>query len=140
MKSYACYDSVGRYVVAGVSEDDLAPSDIPDGCSVFYGDVSITTQYHDIATDTPTDKGEPPEDGYTFDYSTKTWVPNIPYLEYKVKAQREQLLLASDWTQIPNGPLTSAQQTAWATYRQELRDITSQSGYPTNVVWPTPPA
>ena len=54
-------------------------------------------------------------------------------------SQRDKLLYASDWTQIPNNPLTAEQQTAWATYRQELRDITAQSGYPFNVIWPTPP-
>lgn len=54
--------------------------------------------------------------------------------------QRNQLLSASDWTQIPGNPLTAEQQAAWATYRQELRDITAQSGYPFNVIWPTPPS
>jgi hypothetical protein len=54
--------------------------------------------------------------------------------------KRQKLLYASDWTQIPNGPLTTAQQAAWATYRQELRDIPQQSGYPYNVIFPTPPA
>lgn len=53
--------------------------------------------------------------------------------------QRNVLLYESDWTQIPNNPLTQEQQTAWAVYRQELRDISQQEGYPYNVVWPTPP-
>ena len=56
-----------------------------------------------------------------------------------VIAKRNDLLYASDWTQIPNNPLTTEQQAAWATYRQELRDISKQSGYPFNVIWPTPP-
>jgi len=56
-----------------------------------------------------------------------------------VIGKRNKLLYASDWTQIPNNPLTTEQQAAWATYRQELRDISKQSGYPFNVIWPTPP-
>ena len=75
----------------------------------------------------------------TFDYSTKTWSEDIRHIESDVRGKRNTLLASSDWTQLPNGPLTSEQQIAWATYRQQLRDVTAQPGYPTNVVWPTPP-
>lgn len=53
--------------------------------------------------------------------------------------QRNELLYASDWTQIPNNPLTAEKQQEWAVYRQELRDITIQAGYPFNIVWPVQP-
>jgi hypothetical protein len=84
----------------------------------------------------------PPSPGsdYVYNFTTNQWEINLPLVTGQVLQQRSDLLYASDWTQIPNGPLTPTQQTAWATYRQELRDITSQPGYPTNVVWPTPPA
>jgi hypothetical protein len=55
------------------------------------------------------------------------------------KITRKELLVQSDWTQIANNPLTPEQQQQWATYRQALRDITTQSGYPFNIIWPTPP-
>jgi hypothetical protein len=58
----------------------------------------------------------------------------------EIKVKRDALLYASDWTQIPNNPLTTEAQQAWATYRQALRNITLQSGYPFNVTWPTAPA
>ena len=74
-----------------------------------------------------------------FDFNTKQWVLDQSLAINAINEQRKQLLYASDWTQIPNGPLTTEQQAAWATYRQELRDIPSQSGYPFNVIWPTPP-
>lgn len=54
--------------------------------------------------------------------------------------KRDALLYATDWTQIPNNPLTTQQQQAWAIYRQELRDITKEPNYPWSVVWATPPA
>lgn len=57
----------------------------------------------------------------------------------QVKAKRDELLYASDWTQIPNNPLTTQAQEAWATYRQELRDVTTQSGYPFDVTFPIAP-
>jgi hypothetical protein len=54
-----------------------------------------------------------------------------------VRSSRDALLQQSDWTQLPDVPL--ATKSAWAEYRQALRSITSQAGFPTDVVWPTPP-
>ena len=53
-----------------------------------------------------------------------------------VRADRNAKLAACDWTQLPDAPVDQA---AWATYRQELRDITTQSD-PFNIVWPEVPA
>jgi hypothetical protein len=54
----------------------------------------------------------------------------------QIRSQRNQLLTASDWTQVLDAPIN---RTAWATYRQALRDITSQEDFPNNVVWPKNP-
>jgi hypothetical protein len=80
-----------------------------------------------------------PESWYDFDYDNKQWVENEEVAKERCLEKRKQLLLDSDWTQLPNGPFTSEQQTAWATYRQALRDITDQAGYPLNVTWPQKP-
>lgn len=53
-----------------------------------------------------------------------------------VRATRDQLLAESDWTQVADAPVD---QTAWATYRQALRDIPQQAGFPENVTWPDEP-
>ena len=53
-----------------------------------------------------------------------------------VRAERNAKLEASDWTQVADAPVDKA---AWATYRQALRDITSQSGFPWTIDWPTQP-
>jgi hypothetical protein len=54
-----------------------------------------------------------------------------------IRAERNKLLVESDWTQLPDA---SADAAAWATYRQALRDITEQAN-PFNIVWPVvPPA
>jgi hypothetical protein len=52
------------------------------------------------------------------------------------RKRRNKLLSASDWTQVADAPVDKA---AWATYRQELRDISAQTGFPATVVWPTQP-
>ena len=53
-----------------------------------------------------------------------------------VRTQRTQKLSDSDWTQIAD---STADKTAWATYRQALRDITGQAGFPWTVTWPDAP-
>ena len=49
---------------------------------------------------------------------------------------RNRLLQSSDWTQVPDAPVDHA---AWATYRQELRDLPENTEDPRNPVWPTRP-
>lgn len=51
--------------------------------------------------------------------------------------KRDGLLASSDWTQLPDVPLATNE--TWATYRQALRDITQQPGYPFNIIWPQAP-
>ena len=55
------------------------------------------------------------------------------------RGERNRLLAACDWTQVPDSPLSSDDKAAWAAYRTELRNVPSQTGFPTNIVWPTPP-
>lgn len=78
-----------------------------------------------------------PEGFYTFDASVAQWVPDTAAAIESALDKRNGLLAASDWTQLPDVPLATKE--AWATYRQALRDITDQPGYPLEVVWPTPP-
>lgn len=54
-----------------------------------------------------------------------------------VRSQRNRLLSESDWTQSRDVLLNN--DSDWITYRQELRDITSQEGFPHNVTWPEKP-
>lgn len=56
-----------------------------------------------------------------------------------VRAKRDALLAASDYTQATDYPSTYAARTAWAEYRQQLRDVTKQAGFPAEVEWPTEP-
>jgi len=53
-----------------------------------------------------------------------------------IRAERNKLLVESDWTQLPDA---SADAAAWATYRQALRDITTQAN-PFAIVWPESPS
>lgn len=57
-----------------------------------------------------------------------------------VRAERDRLLTACDWTAVTDSPLSAESKTAWATYRQALRDIPAQSTFPASVTWPTVPS
>ena len=67
---------------------------------------------------------------------TKEEVAALAPTEEQVRASRNALLVESDWTQLKDAPVD---QLAWATYRQALRDITSQKGFPASVIWPDKP-
>lgn len=84
----------------------------------------------------------------TFDTATGVWTtsqedapsftPTLTpaALATEARSKRNALLASSDWTQVADAPVDQA---AWATYRQALRDVPEQEGFPASVVWPTPP-
>jgi hypothetical protein len=53
-----------------------------------------------------------------------------------MREQRNQKLKDTDWTQVADAPVDKA---PWATYRQALRDISAQPGFPWTVNWPEQP-
>lgn len=53
--------------------------------------------------------------------------------------KRNGLLNNSDWTQMPDSPLSAEKKAEWAVYRQALRDMTEDSNWPTHCNWPTQP-
>ena len=55
----------------------------------------------------------------------------------QVRAKRNGKLTSTDWTQVADAPVDKA---AWATYRQALRAVTAQTGFPWDVQWPEAPA
>ena len=61
---------------------------------------------------------------------------NVPTAEDEARLIRNQMLTASDWTQVADAPVDQA---AWAAYRQELRDVTNQETFPSEVTWPVAP-
>lgn len=54
----------------------------------------------------------------------------------KIRAKRDELLTASDWTQVADAPVDSE---AWTAYRQQLRDLPETYATPQEVVWPPEP-
>lgn len=102
----------------------------------------VTPPFHNPLTQSRTDADAVLVDGVW----TQNWViANLPVDEAavalsiekaKIRIERNNLLSASDWTQLSD---STTDKTAWATYRQALRDITTQAGFPVNIEWPVKP-
>tara|TARA_B000000557_G_C20723285_1_gene421094 strand:+ start:121 stop:546 length:426 start_codon:yes stop_codon:yes gene_type:complete len=81
---------------------------------------------------------------------TLTMTPSDFVLDYSVvgpvlelmmlREERNKKLVASDWTQFNDSPLSDSKKTEWSTYRQALRDITSSTQSIFSVTWPTEPS
>jgi hypothetical protein len=133
MKSITTYDNDGR-VTGSFTIPDSDVDAMTQGLNFVYGIAGIDNYVKDGIIKTYPDK---PGYSYIFNFQTETWDLSIEDLKVEITTKRNSLLAASDWTQLPDVP--QATKDAWAQYRQALRDITEQSGYPTNVVWPTSP-
>lgn len=66
------------------------------------------------------------------DWTTEQW-------EYSVRSKRDMLLDECDYFVMPDYPNDPKNLEEIKKYRQDLRDITKQSGFPKNVIWPDVP-
>lgn len=90
------------------------------------------------------------------DYAGLTWLDDTPKPTKKtlddawpqvqsdlawaeVRKQRDELLAASDWTMMPDTPLSDPDRAAAAVYRQRLRDVPQDNADPHTITWPTAP-
>ncbi len=76
--------------------------------------------------------------------SNERWELNSTQLMAEFREQRNQKLGMCDWTQGPDSPLSDSKKTEWSTYRQALRDTTSNLkddfDTPDGFAWPTQPS
>lgn len=86
---------------------------------------------------------DPNEPIPTLEECQDKWEEIYPDIELKmilerIRYRRNKYLEESDWTQLPDSPLSPDKKLEWQTYRQELRDVTNQPD-PKNIIWPTKP-
>lgn len=76
-----------------------------------------------------------------FDFLLERWVRVAGQDPRPILSERDRLLSKSDWTDTLSAKarMGDALYEQWQTYRQALRDIPEQAGYPMDVVWPEPP-
>ena len=72
-------------------------------------------------------------------YNGDVTVEDIPMTEEEARAQRDKLLADTDWTQVLDAPIDAETREAYRVYRQALRDIPEQEGFPAAITWPELP-
>jgi len=82
---------------------------------------------------------------YQLNEAGSSWVevyrpkPSEDELASRVRAERNQLLANSDWTQLQDSPLNADAKLAWQLYRETLRMIPQQESFPWEIQWPPEP-
>lgn len=66
--------------------------------------------------------------------------PPVPPTADEIRARRDALLTECDWVVVRAQELDEPVPLEWTSYRQALRDVPQQSGFPENVEWPSGPA
>ena len=75
----------------------------------------------------------------------ETVVETIPQslIDFKVvieyRSIRDRMLNACDWRMKVDSPMDAAHKSAYTNYRQALRDVPQQAGFPTTINWPIEP-
>lgn len=75
------------------------------------------------------------------DSNLGAWMQTARDAEYvrladKIRKERDKLLAGSDWTQVVDVSLTAEEKEMWRVYRQALRDVPQQEGFPYEAIWP----
>lgn len=109
----------------------------------------VADRVHEITGADPSDRFAddlvwlpcPPEVrvGWRHDGAAFSAPPPPVVSDAEVRLERNGRLAASDWTQMNDAPLSQAARAAWSQYRQALRDLPRQPGFPAQLVWPEAP-
>lgn len=107
------------------------------GDIVFEGPQPVATRYQIVVRQGVIQLGDKWYTNYVaVDLSPEACTALDEQQASSVRITRNARLADCDWTQVADSPVDKA---AWATYRQSLRDITSQPGFPWEITWPTSP-
>lgn len=119
----------------------------PAGCAALPGQHVHTAVRLDLQTQelVPYQPPAPPADTLrTWSWDAQQWrwvdVPTTAAVALQVRAERDRLLAACDWRVMRAAETGVAMAQAWVQYRQALRDVSGQPGFPHSVVWPQAPA
>lgn len=133
MKHYTIFDSTGIKCVLFTNTETLELN-LKAGDSWVEGNYPSDLYYVDGGSLQP----YPPEPNYPcqFNQAAKVWVWDEQASGAILRQDRRQRLAASDWTQAADAPVDKE---AWAAYRQQLRDLPSNTADPRTPVWPVAP-
>lgn len=130
------HDAEGRILMTGNCPECELPLQQLEGASRRVGQARVGLDYFDGASVRAMPARPSPH--HAFDYRMKQWRLDTTEAWAAVRRERDTRLAASDWTTLPDVPLTNEQRAAWYLFRQALRDVTQQPD-PLNIEWPAQP-
>lgn len=124
--TYSVYDpTTGQFTGSVITmPEELVDQNTPEGMKLLVGVFNSRTQQLDLATM----EVVPREDTGLADRQARL-----------VRMKRDSLLSACDWVVVRAHEAGAQVSQEWRAYRQALRSLTDQQGFPADVVWPTPP-
>lgn len=118
----------------------------PQGLAAYPGVVDASRQRLDVQSMTFVDYAPPrPEDtgmvSWAWSDERHAWLPvdTEAAVAAKVRQRRDALLAKCDWVIVKSTEAGAAVPPEWVAYRQSLRDVTGQAGFPFSVEWPQAP-
>lgn len=134
------YENNGQIVRVGSMSESSIELNLIDGLSYGVGDAVIDRHY--VENGQLVEMPDKPGENYIFDYTSKTWQPDLVLAESSALAKRNQLLADGPDRVNPMwwASMTPAEQGEVSSYRQALLDITNQFGYPMDIEWPAIPS
>lgn len=133
------YNTLGQILRQLTVSSELAVAQKAENEFILFGSANDETQYINVETGEIIDKPIKPDEYSEFNWQTKQWEGNAQIAKDNVLSKRQQLLATTDWTDTVSASTRLENYNEWQFYRQQLRDITTQEGYPFNVIWPTQP-
>ena len=131
---YPVEDVRARFPDVSLPADLTKPSNMPEGY-VYVQPVAPFHTLHDqnVVEQLPVRSGDTWVQTWGLEYASPDEVASRTAVQAaSIRSQRDQLLARCDWTQLRDSP----EYPAYEAYRQALRDVPAQSGFPWRVEWP----
>lgn len=118
----------------------------PEGCAALPGQhphdaVRLDLQTHELVAYQPPAPADDALQTWAWDAGQWRWVatPTTAAVALQVRAERDRLLAACDWRVMRATETGVPMAAAWVQYRQALRELSAQPGFPHTVAWPALP-
>lgn len=138
--NFYIYESNGQIVrIGSMSESDIKLN-VEESQNYSVGTATIDSHY--VENGQLIEMPDRPGENYVFDYTNKTWQPDLKLAESSAMAKRNQLLADGPDRINPMwwASMSAAEQSDVTAYRQALLDAPQQPGYPLQIDWPPLPA
>lgn len=138
MKHFSIYKISTGEIVRTVYCPDSSVRDQYDPVIYSHIEGNYPDDEYYISSGLAVRRPSPPSKFHLFDFSKKLWVLDSDSSWAAVRAERNRRITASDWVMLPDVQMSDERRAAWTSYRQALRDVTSQPD-PLNIAWPVAP-